>query len=80
MGAVFAFAAALVALRLGGRLAARWRARRAPELLAWAAALFAYAAAAASLAWGASAGWDTAATTYSTTVRAKRSEPSCLTA
>ena len=61
MGAVFAFAAALVALRLGGRLAARWRVRRAPELLAWAAALFAYAAAAASLAWGASAGWDTRA-------------------
>jgi hypothetical protein len=56
--ALFAFAAALVALRLSGRVARRWRARRAPELLAWSAALFAYAVAAAALAWGAAHGWD----------------------
>jgi len=56
--ALLAFAAALVALRLAGRVASRWRARRAPELLAWSAALFAYALAAAALAWGAAHGWD----------------------
>jgi len=56
--ALLAFAAALVALRLAGRIFARWRARRAPELLAWSAALFAYALAAAALAWGAAHGWD----------------------
>jgi len=59
--ALLAFAAALVALRLAGRVARRWRARRAPELLAWSAALFAYAVAAAALAWGAAHGWDTRA-------------------
>ena len=32
--------------------------RRAPELLAWSAALFSYAVAAAALAWGAAHGWD----------------------
>ena len=58
MEALLAFAAALVALRLAGRIFARWRARRAPELLAWSAALFAYALAAAALAWGAAHGWD----------------------
>jgi hypothetical protein len=56
--ALLAFAAALVALRLAGRVFRRWRARRAPELAAWSAALFAYAAAAAALAWGAAHGWD----------------------
>jgi hypothetical protein len=55
--ALLAFAAALLALRLAGALAGRWRARRRPELLAWAAALFAYAAASAALAWGAAYGW-----------------------
>jgi len=55
---LLAFAAALVALRLSGRLAARWRVRRKPELALWAAGLGAYALAAAALAWGASAGWD----------------------
>jgi hypothetical protein len=55
---LLAFAAALVALRLAGALAARWRARRAPELAAWSASLFAYAVASAALAWGAAAGWD----------------------
>jgi len=56
---LLAFAAALIALRLSGRVATRWRARRAPELLAWSAALFSYAIAAAALAWGAAHGWDT---------------------
>src|ERR687885_1101917 len=58
MQAVLAFAAALVALRLGGALVRRWRARRAPELAAWAASLLAYALACGALAWGAAAGWD----------------------
>jgi hypothetical protein len=57
--ALLAFGASLLALRLAGRVAGRWRARRAPELLAWSAALFAYAAAAGALAWGAAYGWDT---------------------
>ena len=57
--ALLAFAAALLALRLCGRVASRWRTRRAPELLAWSAALFAYAVASGALAWGAAHGWDT---------------------
>jgi hypothetical protein len=56
-----AFGAALLALRLAGRLAGRWRARRAPELAMWSASLLAYAAASAALAWGAAAGWNEAA-------------------
>jgi hypothetical protein len=56
--ALLAFAAALLALRLAGALAGRWRARRRPELLAWTASLVAYAAASGALAWGAAAGWD----------------------
>jgi hypothetical protein len=56
--ALLALAAALLALRLGGGLAKRWRASRRPELALWSASLFAYALAAAALAWGASAGWD----------------------
>jgi hypothetical protein len=56
--ALLAFGTALLALRLAGRVAGRWRARRRPELAAWSAALFAYAAAAAALAWGAAHGWD----------------------
>jgi hypothetical protein len=55
---LFAFGAALLALRLSGGLAARWRRRRSPELAAWGASLFAYAVASAALAWGAAAGWD----------------------
>jgi hypothetical protein len=55
---MIAFAAALVALRLAGALAARWRVSRQPELLVWSAALAAYALAAAALAWGAAHGWD----------------------
>ena len=58
MEELLAFAAALVAFRLAGRLATRWRVRRAPELVAWSAALVAYAAACGALAWGAAAGWD----------------------
>jgi hypothetical protein len=57
MEALLAFAAALVALRLSGLLAQRWRERRDPQLAAWAAALGAYAAASAALAWGAASGW-----------------------
>jgi hypothetical protein len=55
---LLAFAAALLALRLAGGLAARWREQRAPHFAAWSAALLAYALASASLAWGAAAGWD----------------------
>jgi hypothetical protein len=56
--ALVAFAAALVALRLAGLLAARYRASSRPELLAWSAGLAAYAVAAAAIAWGEAAGWD----------------------
>jgi hypothetical protein len=61
MEALIAFAAALISLRLSGRLAGRWRARRAPELAMWAASLFAYAVASGALAWGAADGWNEAA-------------------
>lgn len=61
MEALLAFGAALLALRLAGLLAGRWRARRAPELAMWSASLLAYAAASAALAWGAAAGWNEAA-------------------
>jgi hypothetical protein len=56
--ALLAFAAALLALRLAGDLAARYRRDRRPALAAWAASLGAYALASAALAWGAAAGWD----------------------
>ena len=58
MDALVAFAAALLAFRLAGLLAARYRSSRRPELLAWAAGLGAYAVAAAAIAWGEAAGWD----------------------
>ena len=58
---LLAFAAALVAFRLSGSLAARWRATRAPQLAAWSASLLAYALASGGLAWGAAAGWNEAA-------------------
>ncbi|MFN2467754.1 MAG: hypothetical protein ABR521_06445 [Gaiellaceae bacterium] len=58
METLLAFAATLISLRLAGRLASRWRARRTPEQALWAAALGAYALASAALAWGAAAGWD----------------------
>jgi hypothetical protein len=56
--ALLAFAAALLALRLAGDLATRFRVRRAPQLAAWSASLLAYSVASAALAWGAAAGWD----------------------
>lgn len=59
--ALLAFAAMLVTLRLSGDLVRRYRARRSPELAAWAAALASYAVAAGALAWGAAAGWNDAA-------------------
>jgi len=59
--ALLAFGAALIALRLSGDLVRRYRARRRPELAAWAVGLAAYALAAGALAWGAAAGWSDAA-------------------
>jgi len=53
-----AFAAALLAFRLAGLLAGRYRSSGRPELLAWSAGLGAYAVAAAAIAWGEAAGWD----------------------
>ena len=58
MEALLAFAAALLALRLAGDLATRFRVRRAPQLAAWSASLLTYSVASAALAWGAAAGWD----------------------
>jgi hypothetical protein len=56
--ALLAFAAALVALRLAGALARRWRATGRAELRIWAWSLAAYAVAAAAIAWGEAAQWD----------------------
>ncbi len=56
--ALLGFAAALVALRLAGLLARRWRTTRRPELAAWACSLAAYSVAAAAIAWGEAAQWD----------------------
>ena len=58
MDALVAFAAALLALRLAGLLARRWRQTRRPELAAWAWSLAAYAVAAGAIAWGEAAQWD----------------------
>jgi hypothetical protein len=58
MDALLAFAAALLALRLAGDLARRWRQTRRSELGWWAWSLAAYAVAAAAIAWGEAAGWD----------------------
>jgi hypothetical protein len=58
METLIAFGAALLALRLSGRLFGRWRARRAPELAAWGTSLLCYAAASGALAYGAAAGWN----------------------
>jgi hypothetical protein len=55
---LLAFGTALLALRLGGKLFGRWRARRALELAAWSASLLCYALASAALAWGAAYGWN----------------------
>jgi hypothetical protein len=61
MDALLAFAAALLALRLAGDLGRRWRRTRRPELACWAWSLAAYAVAAAAIAWGEAAGWDSRA-------------------
>jgi hypothetical protein len=58
MEAILAFGAALVALRLAGLLAARWRQRRRPQLALWSAGLATYALGAAAIAWGAAGGWN----------------------
>jgi hypothetical protein len=58
MDVLVPFAATLLAFRLAAELVRRWRRRAAPELLAWAAALAAFAAASGALAWGAAASWD----------------------
>ena len=58
MDALLGFAAALLAFRLAGMLARRWRTTRRPELAAWAWSLGAYAVAAAAIAWGEAAQWD----------------------
>ena len=58
MDALLAFAAALVSLRLTGRLLQRWRERRTADLAAWSASLAAFAEAYAALAWGAAASWS----------------------
>src|ERR671935_1166184 len=58
MNELFAFGAALLALRLSGDVARRWRVRHAPELAAWSGGLASYAVACAALAWAAAAGWD----------------------
>jgi hypothetical protein len=56
--AILAFGAALLAFRLAGLLAARWREQRRPYLLAWSAGLAAYALGAGAIAAGAAAGWN----------------------
>jgi hypothetical protein len=58
VNALLAFAAMLVALRLAGALARRWRQTRRRELAAWAWSLAAYAVAAGAIAWGEAAQWD----------------------
>lgn len=55
MDALLAFAAALIALRLAGKLFAR---RAQPHMLIWAWSLAAYAVAAGAIAWGEAAQWD----------------------
>ena len=58
MNALLAFFAALVALRLAGELARRWRSTGRPELRIWAWSLAAYAVAAGTIAWGEATQWD----------------------
>ena len=58
MNELLSLAAALLALRLAGAVARRWRLRRTTDLAAWAAGLGAYSVACAALAWAAAAGWD----------------------
>jgi hypothetical protein len=58
MEALLAFGAALVALRLAGLLASRWRQRRQTQFAFWSAGLATYALGAGAIAWGAAAGWN----------------------
>ena len=58
MEALLAFLATLVSLRLSAGLLRRYRVARAPELLAWSAALGSFALGSGALAWGAAAGWS----------------------
>ena len=58
MDVLIPFAAAVLSLRLAAELVRRYRVRRRPELLAWAASLASFAAASGALAWAAAAGWD----------------------
>ena len=58
MDVLIPFAAAVLSLRLAAELVRRYRARRRPEHLAWAASLASFAAASGALAWAAAAGWD----------------------
>jgi hypothetical protein len=58
---VVAFAGALISLRLAGSLVQRWRADRRLEWAAWGASLTSFAIASGALAWGAAAGWNSAA-------------------
>jgi hypothetical protein len=56
--ALLAFAATLLSLRLSADLVRRHRTAPSPGLLAWAAALAAFAAGSGAIAWGAAAGWS----------------------
>jgi len=58
MDALLAFAATLLALRLSADLVRRHRERPAPGLLAWAAALAAFAAGSGAIAWGSAYAWS----------------------
>jgi len=58
MDALLAFAATLLALRLSADLVQRHRRDPTPGLLAWAAALGAFAAGSGAIAWGAAYGWS----------------------
>ena len=58
MDVLVPFAAALVSLRLAALVLGRYRAGREPAFLAWSMSLAMFAAASATLAWGAAAGWD----------------------
>ena len=58
MDALLAFAATLLALRLSADLVRRHRHRSVPGLLAWAAALAAFAAGSGAIAWGSAYGWS----------------------
>ena len=61
VGALLAFAAALVSLRLSAKLVRRASELRSGSFAFWAAALAAFALASGALAWGAAAGWNDAA-------------------